>query len=134
MPYGADQIFDVVNDIASYPAFLPWCTESRVLEESETSMTAQLTIARSGIRQSFTTRNILSKPEKISLALVDGPFKSLQGNWAFRQLGADGCKVEMNLSFEVDSRVAGALLGTVFEKAADTLVDAFCQRAQALYG
>ena len=70
----------------------------------------------------------------MSLKLVDGPFKTLEGDWRFTKLGEDGCRIEMTLIFEMDSRLAGMMLGRVFEKAADTLVDAFCRRADSLYG
>lgn len=134
LPYTADQIFDVVNDVAAYPDFLPWCDESKIIESTESALIASLTISKSGMRQSFTTRNILNRPQRMSLKLVDGPFKTLEGDWRFTQLGEDGCRIEMTLIFEMDSRLAGMMLGRVFEKAADTLVDAFCRRADSLYG
>ena len=126
-------MFSVVNDVSAYPSYLPWCAESEILEQSEDIMTARLTIARSGIRQAFTTRNFLNRPEAIRLTLVEGSFKLLEGDWRFTQLGGDGCRIEMNLTFDIDSKLAGAVLGSVFEKVADTLVDAFCQRADELY-
>ena len=133
LPYSAEQMFELVNDVSAYPAFLPWCNASRIISVEPDVLVAELTVARSGITQSFTTRNLLYRPERIELQLVDGPFKKLSGSWDFRSLGQDGCRVEMQLSFEVDSRLAGVLLERVFEQATSSLVDAFCQRADELY-
>lgn len=134
LPLSAEQVFDVVNDVAAYPDFLPWCDQSRVLEASATEMQAQLTIAKGAIRQNFTTLNRLSRPERIDISLIEGPFSSLEGSWRFTALGEGGCKVELKLSFDFDSRLANLALGKVFEQAADTLVDAFSQRARAVCG
>lgn len=127
-------MFDVVNDIENYPRFLPWCKAARVISESEGASVAELTIARGGITQSFTTRNELDRPNSMKLDLVEGPFTRLRGEWRFEQLGDAGSKVALRLEFELDSRVAGYALGKVFGSAADTMVDAFCDRAESVYG
>ncbi len=134
MPFSAQQMFDVVNDIESYSQYLPWCVASEVLEQSETQVVAKLDIARGGMRQSFTTRNELDAPHHMSMSLLEGPFSMLQGDWYFKQLGDEGCKVEMSLCFDFDNRLMNAALGQVFSVAADKLVDAFCARAESIYG
>lgn len=127
----AEKMFSVVDDIEAYPRFLPWCAASRVVSRSETEVVASLDIARGGMKQSFTTRNTLDRPRSIRLALIEGPFAELTGQWTFEPLGDDGCKVSLNLSFVMDSRIMGAALGAVFSVAADRMVDAFCERAEA---
>lgn len=134
LPFSAEQMFDLVNDVAAYPEFLPWCSDSRVIESSPTEMLASLTISKAGLSHSFSTRNQLQRPELIRLVLVDGPFSSLEGNWRFSQLGDDGCKAEMGLAFDFNSVVLNATLGKAFSHAADTMVDAFCDRARQVYG
>ncbi len=134
MPFSAQQMFDVVNDIGSYSQYLPWCVASEVLEQSESQVVARLEIAKGGMRQSFTTRNELDAPYHMSMSLLEGPFSKLQGDWYFKQLGDDGCKIEMTLSFDFDNRLMNATLGKVFSAAADKLVDAFCARADSIYG
>ena len=134
LPFTAEQMFDLVNDVAAYPEFLPWCSDSRVLESSETEMLASLTISKAGISHAFTTKNQLRRPEQIRLVLVNGPFSSLEGSWRFSRLGEDGCKVAMNLVFDFNSAILNLTLGRVFSHAADTLVDAFCDRAGRVYG
>ena len=134
MPYSAKQMFDVVNDVVSYPVFLPWCVDSELLESSPTAIVARLDLAKGRIRQGFTTRNELDSPNYIRLSLVEGPFSLLKGEWHFAQLGDEGCKIEMSLRFDFDNRLMNATLGRVFSAAADRLVDAFCERADVLYG
>jgi len=133
MPFTSMQMFDVVNDVARYQEFLPWCSASDILSKDAGVMLARLTIAKGGVSQQFTTRNTFTEPDAIDLHLVDGPFSTLDGRWRFQALGVDGCKIEMSLRFEMNSRILGAMLGKVFEQAADTLVDAFCRRAEQLY-
>jgi ribosome-associated toxin RatA of RatAB toxin-antitoxin module len=104
-----------------------------VIESSPEFMVARLTLTKAGVSQQFTTRNNLVGLERIDLQLVDGPFTSLNGFWLFTQLGNDGCKTEMNLAFDFNSRMLNATFGKVFEQVADSLVEAFCDRAKVLY-
>jgi ribosome-associated toxin RatA of RatAB toxin-antitoxin module len=130
LPLTPEQVFDVVNDVAAYSEFLPWCDESEVIESSATAMKARLSIVKGGMRQSFTTQNQLVRPNRIDLRLLAGPFSSLEGQWRFTPLGDEGCKVELKLAFDFDSRLANFALGKVFEQAADTMVDAFSRRVR----
>lgn len=127
-------MFDLVNDVARYPEFLPWCTSGEVLSGSSDEITARLEISGVGIRQQFTTRNHLRRPYSMSLSLVDGPFRSLEGAWQFTQLGESGCKVALSLEFEVSSGLMNLALEKLFDAAAERLVDAFCDRAAECYG
>ena len=104
-----------------------------MIESSSEFMVARLTLTKAGVSQQFTTRNKLVGPQRIDLQLVEGPFTSLNGYWLFSQLGNDGCKTEMNLTFDFNSRMLNATFGKVFEQVADSLVEAFCDRAKVLY-
>lgn len=134
VPYSAEQVYDVVNDVRAYPIFLPWCERVRVLAESDTELTAELFASKAGISQSLITRNNMQRPDSIRLSLVDGPFDFFEGGWQFEQLGTDGCKVSLLLKFNVASRVAGFALGKLFEQSSDSMVDAFCSRLDVVYG
>ena len=134
MPYACEVAFEVVDQIDAYSEFLPWCAESRVLQRTETEVIATLVLAKSGIRQSFTTKNQLMRPNVIGLSLVDGPFKQLEGVWAFDALGDAGCKISLDMRFEFSSKLMDQTFGRVFGVAADRLVDAFTARLDDLYG
>ena len=134
MPCTAQQMFDVVNDVEQYPKFLPWCVSSEILESNPDMMLARLVLAKGKIQQSFSTRNELQTPTRIDISLIDGPFSTLEAQWNFKQLGDDGCKVDMTMRFEFDSRVMNATLGKLFNSAADRMVGAFCERAEKIYG
>ncbi len=127
-------MFDLVNDVERYPEFLPWCASAEVQSRSSDEVVATLEIRRAGLRHRFTTRNALSAPEYVALELVDGPFERFEGAWQFTPLAADACKVALDLDFEYAGRIVRAALGPVFNRSADTLVDAFCTRARALAG
>lgn len=134
VPYSSTQMFDVINDVERYVEFLPWCVSSKVLKDEKDIMVARLEIARAGLKHTFTTSNLHKRPESIQMDLVNGPFSKLSGLWEFKQLGRDGCQIKMDLSFDFDSRVMNMTLASVFNVAANTMVDAFCERADALYG
>jgi ribosome-associated toxin RatA of RatAB toxin-antitoxin module len=128
----AETLFDLVNDIPKYPEFLPWCLGARIDSLTENGVLAELTVGKAGITQSFKTRTVLSKPERIEIHLVEGMFKQLSGVWQFQALSADACKVSFNLQFEFSNKITALAMSAIFHQAADTLVDAFCARAQQL--
>ena len=134
LSYSAAQIFNLVNDIPAYPEFLPWCSGARVLRQDDNMVEASVEISHSGVNKSFTTRNILTPYESIELNLLDGPFKSLQGVWRFQALQENACKVSLDLQYEFSSKLLGLVVGPVFNQIANSLVDAFCERAKSVYG
>lgn len=131
VPHSAAKMYTLVNDVPSYPQFLPWCGGARILEQSDTHMQAAVDIAYLGVRQSFTTHNTLLPNEKIDLALVSGPFSRLSGEWRFTQLGDLGCKVEFELIYAFEG-IIGSLVAPVFDRIAASFVDAFVRRADQL--
>ena len=133
--YSPAEMYVLVNDVASYSKFLPWCRSSKILQQSGHEMTASIEIARGALHKTFTTRNILHKNKKISISLVDGPFKTLHGDWTFNALKHDGaCKVELDLEYMFDSGLVSIAARPVFNQIANSLVDAFSKRAVQVYG
>jgi len=134
VPYSAEQMYNLVDDIPAYAEFLPWCQSATELSRSETEVEGSLFISHSGLKKSFTTRNALNKPNSITMKLVEGPFKHLQGVWTFDALGDEGCKVTLDMDFEFSSKLIGLTFGPIFSHMANSLVDAFVQRANDCYG
>ncbi|HUD41921.1 MAG TPA: type II toxin-antitoxin system RatA family toxin [Dokdonella sp.] len=132
--YTPRQMFDLVNDVEAYPSRFRWCSAAQVLERDEAGITARLDLRLAGIVQSFTTRNLNLPPDRIQMRFVDGPFKTLEGVWAFQALGEAGSKVSLTLDFEFASRLAGAALRIGFQGLADRMVDDFCRVARDVYG
>ncbi|WP_044407026.1 type II toxin-antitoxin system RatA family toxin [Thiomicrospira microaerophila] len=132
--YSARQMYQVVNDVALYPTFLPWCSDAQVHRETDAEMQASITISKLGINKTFSTSNHLTPNERIEMRLVDGPFSFLQGEWVFKALGDQACKISFEIEFEVSSGLMGSVLGGVFEQIAGTLVESFVARATNLYG
>lgn len=133
VPYSAEQMFRLVDDIEAYAEFLPWCSQSRVVERGSDSVQGELTIQYHALNQSFVTQNRNTPYQKIEMQLVEGPFRHLSGVWQFVPLGDAGCKVELLLQFEFESRLLDMTVGAVFGKLANSLVDAFSQRAKEIY-
>ena len=134
LPYSAEKIFAIVNNVAAYPGFLPWCGESEVISETSSEMIASVTIAKAGIKQKFQTKNHLVPGQRIEMQLVDGPFKYLRGEWNFKVLDEEACKIQFEVEFEVSSGLLNAAIGPIFEQISTTLVDSFCERAKQVYG
>lgn len=134
VPYSAEQMYALVDNISAYAEFLPWCDKSREISRSDTEVEGSLDIAHSGVHKSFTTRNRLEKNRQIEMQLVEGPFKYLNGVWNFEPLGEAGSKVSLDLEFEFSNKLLGMTFGPVFNKMASSLVDSFIQRAQKVYG
>ena len=134
LPYPAQVLYDLVNDVARYPEFLPWCSSTEVLEVDATQMRASLGVAKGGLRQRFVTRNTLVFGQSIEMNLEEGPFTQLHGLWVFKALGEKACKISLDLTFDYAGPLVRATLGPLFNQAANTLMDAFCQRAKQLHG
>ncbi|MBN1007024.1 type II toxin-antitoxin system RatA family toxin [Amphritea pacifica] len=130
----AEQMFDLVNDVESYPQFLPWCSGTTLIESTDEVMQASLKVAKAGLRYSFTTRNELQRPEIIRIELVEGPFSSLSGLWTFKPLSEEACKVSLSLQFDFSGKLTSMAMSKVFNQMAATMVDAFVNRADQVYG
>ena len=127
-------MFALVDDVGSYPAFLPWCSGAEEHERTAGTVEASVELQKGTVRKRIRTRNTLHPHAAIDLSLVGGPFRTLEGGWRFEQLGDAGCKVSLELEFEFESRVLDALFGAYFEQTCNSLVDAFTRRAAAVYG
>ncbi|WP_209439272.1 type II toxin-antitoxin system RatA family toxin [Intestinirhabdus alba] len=133
VPYSTQQMYQLVNDVLSYPRFLPGCTGSRVLESTPGQMTAAIDVSKAGISKTFVTRNQLTRNESILMNLVDGPFKKLTGGWTFTALSPEACRVEFNLDFEFTNKLIELAFGRIFRDLAANMVQAFTQRAKEVY-
>lgn len=132
-PFPPEAIYDLVNDVAAYPQFLPWCVAADVLAEDEQTMRARLTVKRGRFDYAFTTTNQLNPGQSIELNLVDGPFQRLCGGWRFEPIDG-GCMIDFDIEFEFGSRILGMALTAAFKPIADTMVEAFKKRAYVVYG
>jgi ribosome-associated toxin RatA of RatAB toxin-antitoxin module len=128
------QMFALVNDVARYPEFLPWCAAARVDDVSATERIAMLKIAHGVLQTEFTTRNSLTPDAQIDMRLTHGPFRDLSGAWRFKAIGTRGCRVEFRVEFEFKNRLTSAAFNAVFETLCGSIVDAFVVRAQSVYG
>lgn len=127
-------MYALVDDVESYPEFLPWCTDVEVHSRSDDVVEASLELRRAGLRKRFRTRNRLTPKRSMALQLVGGPFRHLSGGWQFTPLGDAGSKVSLDLEFEFENKALDMMIGAFFEDACNSLVDAFTERAEAVYG
>ncbi|CAB0149759.1 Ribosome association toxin RatA [Pseudidiomarina piscicola] len=134
VPYSDAQMFALVNDVESYPEFVPGCRSAQVVEQTATSKVARLDISKAGVGKSFTTRNQLEHPSAIGMELVDGPFRYLRGGWYFEPLNDQACKIVLKLEFEFANRLLGLAFGNIFNEMQSRMVDAFVKRAEHVYG
>lgn len=132
LPHAAAAVFDLVNDIEAYPQYMDGCVGAEVIERSADVVVARLDLSKAGVKHSFTTRNVLARPEQIQMQLVEGPFSRFSGLWQFRVLSDKACKVSLDLQFAVKNRVAAKAAEQVFRIVGDNLVAAVCQRANSL--
>lgn len=128
----AAALYALVEDIEAYPSFLPWCVDAKVHERTGETTRATLTVGLPGVRQAFTTLNRNTPGEAIDLQLVEGPFRSFSAAWRFRPLSAQAARIEFTLEYDFASRALGRLLEPLFDRIADTMVDAFARRADQL--
>ena len=139
LPYSAEQMYDLVADVARYPEFLPWCAAARIrkiVEKDEgRQMDADLVISFKVFREKFGSRVMLwDAAQKIDTEYLDGPFRYMKSTWAFRDAEGGGCEVDFFVDFEFRNAVLQGIIGVVFNEAMQRIVRAFERRAAALYG
>ncbi|WP_425090276.1 type II toxin-antitoxin system RatA family toxin [Tropicimonas sp. S265A] len=139
LPYTAQQMYDLVADVAAYPKFLPWCAAARVRSTTSTGlgqeMLADLVISFKVFREKFGSRVELQTEDRvIKTEYLDGPFKHMHSVWRFTDLDSGGCRVEFDTDFEFKNRVLQSVIGVVFNEAMQRIVRAFENRAADLYG
>jgi ribosome-associated toxin RatA of RatAB toxin-antitoxin module len=124
------RLFALINDIESYPRFLPWCTHARVQARTEREIVATIGVKRGPLHGEFTTRNELERDRRILMHLVDGPFKMLEGQWLLTPIGPDGCRVELTMRFAFKSALSAVLFEHKFAETVGSLVEAFVTRSR----
>ncbi|MEC9066324.1 type II toxin-antitoxin system RatA family toxin [Pelagerythrobacter marinus] len=134
VPYSAEQMFDLVADVARYKEFLPWVIATRVRSDSEDEMIADMVVGFKSFRESFTSRVTKRRPEMIDVVYVDGPLRDLDNEWHFTDLPEGGSRIDFSVQFTFKNRVFEALAGQYFDRAFRKMVAAFEDRARDLYG
>ena len=134
VPYSAEQMFALVDKVADYPQFLPWCGGASVTAVDGNTVYATLHIDYHHIKQSFTTENLRQAPHRIDITLKDGPFQQLDGCWQFKPLSDSACKIEFRLHYVFSHKLLEKVFGPVFNFIANSFVDAFIHRAEKVYG
>lgn len=125
----AEKLYDLINDIESYPQFLDGVVSAKIREQSDSEMVGELTLKKTGIQRTIVTRNKLTAPSRIEMTLEEGPLQSLRGVWQIKSLGDSGCKVSLDLSFEAGGGLKAIAFGAVFKQIADKMVESFVSRA-----
>lgn len=134
IPYSTKQMYDLVNDIENYQKFLNWCDNSKILDKKQNQINASISVNKGFFKQQFSTKNTLIKNQQITMELINGPFKTLVGNWSFNQLRPNACKIIFELKFEFKSRLIDISLCPAFSQIASTQLDSFIKRAKDVYG
>ncbi len=137
--HGAARMFDLVADVEKYPQFVPLCSALRIRSRAAAGqreiLVADMTVAYKVVRETFTSRVTLDRPDlKILVEYLDGPFRRMDNRWSFRSMGEDICEVEFFIDYEFKSRALAMLMGAMFDAAFRRFADAFDKRADAIYG
>ncbi len=132
--FSVEQMYQLINDVRTYPEFIPDCGGSKIITEDDTEVTASLLVSKGGLKKWFTTKNTLIANQEVKMSLVDGPFKQLVGSWKLTKLSEEACKISLHLEYEFSSKVFDLAFGRVFNGIANNMVQAFTQRAKEVYG
>ena len=124
-----ETIFNLINDINSYPNYLPWCTKTEVTEKSDYSIIGKIFISKSFINWNFSTKNIIKKNESISLELVDGPFERLNGKWSFSMIDEFNTRVSLEINYKFKSSLIELSIEPIFTSIMNSILKSFIQEA-----
>ncbi len=134
LPYSAEQLFDLVADVARYPEFLPWCLGSRITKREGDIFYADLVIGYKMVREKFGSKVTALRPDHIHVEYLEGPMKYLSNHWRFISEPDGSCIIDFYVDFEFKNHLFQKLIGVFFEEAVRRMVHAFEERANALYG
>lgn len=134
LPYSAEQMFDLVADVDRYPEFLPWVVATRVRDDSEHVMTADMLVGFKALREKFTSKVEKNRPRDLNVHYIDGPMRDLDNRWTFEELPDGGCELHFCVDFTFKNRMFEALAGQYVDRAFRKMVAAFEARAEELYG
>lgn len=127
--HSSKKMFQLVDSVENYPRFLPWCGSTQILERDNSKTIASIEINYKGIRQTFTTENTKKQNKEMMIKLIDGPFKSLSGQWIFKNLDNDSCQIELKLEYQFSNIILEKLISPVFNMIANTFIDEFIKEA-----
>ncbi len=134
LPYTIEQLFALVADVERYPEFLPWCVASRIRRREGDVFFADLVIGFKMVRERFTSKVTLSRPDRIDVTYTEGPFHHLNNHWVFRPMPGGMTEIDFYVDFEFRSKLLQTLIGALFNEAVKLMVSAFEKRARQLYG
>jgi coenzyme Q-binding protein COQ10 len=134
VPYSAGQMFELVADVERYPEFLPWCHGARIRRREGNVLYADLLIGFRMLREKYTSKVELVRPDAINVEYHEGPFRHLDNHWKFTERAEGGCVIDFYVDFEFRSRLLRSTMGFVFGEAVHHMVRAFEGRARKLYG
>jgi len=126
----AEHLFDVIEAAERYPDFLPWCAGATIISRDDTEVCADIRMRYGGVGFELRTRNPKCRPGHMAIHLEHGPFRRFEGEWRLQVLDAQACKVDFLLDYDFDSTLMTRVAGPVFDRIANTLVDAFVARAR----
>ena len=137
--HSPEQMFALVADVEKYPEFLPMCealtVRSRREREGVTLLVADMSVGYKAISETFTSQVVLKPADNaIDVKYLDGPFRYLDNRWRFEPHGEGGCAVRFYIDYEFRSRILGAVMGAMFDRAFRMFTEAFEKRADAIYG
>jgi coenzyme Q-binding protein COQ10 len=132
--YAPSQMFDLVADVESYPQFVPWVTDARVLRRHDNEMSVEMEIGTRLVRKRFVTKAVLERPDRIEITSSDDLFDRYRQSWTFRPAADGRTVVEYRVDFQFRSRLLDALIGVGFADTARAVMGAFMRRARQVYG
>jgi len=133
LSYSADQLFDLIADVAKYPEFLPWCRGARVKNHTDRGFDADVIIGFKLFRERFTSRVHLIRPTEVKVEYIKGPMKHLYNHWRIEEQPDGTCLLDFEVDFEFKNRVLEEMISGLFEKACHKMMAAFEERAAFLY-
>ncbi|ACQ67219.1 ubiquinone-binding protein [Candidatus Williamhamiltonella defendens] len=134
IPFSADKMYKLINDVCAYPEFLPGCVGSKVINVTDNEMIAAVKIAKASIHKTFITRNTLMTNRSINIELIEGPFRALTGSWKLTALSPRACQIDFHLDFEFTNKLLALAFGGLFKDLGENMLEAFTKRAKVIYG
>ena len=126
-----NEVFDVLNDVEEYQSFIPFCIDSRIIEENDDKIKASLRLSFMGTNTQFISNNKYKSNEFIEMNLVEGPFSFFKATWVFKRIYNE----ETQLTFKMSYTILNPMIDLLFSKNIDVvsqrIIEAFKKKIES---
>ena len=126
-----NEVFDVLNNVDDYESFIPFCSQSEIIDEQDNVITASLKLSFLGSSSEFITQNEFKRNEFIDMNLVKGPFNSFNASWLFKPINDDETQMTFKMTYLINNPITDLIISKNIDTVSERIIEAFKKKIEA---